>query len=115
MAFLSRTNVVTTYNLIPFKSIIDIFNNSSLYWIIINILGNICVFIPLNYFLIELCNIKKKRLLFIYSLLIVLVFELIQLTFKLGVFDIDDIILCTFGMNIFSSIYLKIKGEKYEK
>ncbi len=52
MVFFARYNVVNDYNLIPFKSISNILKNGNTYSIIINIFGNLFVFMPLEYFLI---------------------------------------------------------------
>ena len=109
MAFFARYSSVDSYNLIPFKSIIRIFQNGSLYSIIINIFGNLLVFAPLEYFLIELFNIKKFSMNLIISFVIILLVELLQYIFKVGVLDIDDLILCTFGMNVFYIVYKKLK------
>lgn len=115
MAFFARYNSVNSYNLIPFKSIIGIFQNGSLYSIIINIFGNLLVFAPLEYFMVELFNIKKFSMNLIISFIIILLVELLQYFFKVGVLDIDDLILCTFGMNLFYVIYKREKRRKNEK
>lgn len=116
MVFFARYNVVNNYNLIPFKSISNILKNGNTYSIIINIFGNLFVFMPLEYFLIELFKIRKISLNFIISFLIILLIELFQFIFKVGVLDIDDLILCTFGMMIFYvCYYLKNKEINNEK
>ena len=108
MVVFARYNSIDSYNLIPFKSIIDIFKNGTAYAIIINIFGNLLVFMPLEYFLIELFKVKKFSVNFILSFGIILLIELFQYVFKVGVLDIDDLILCTFGMIIFYIIYCKV-------
>jgi len=95
--------------LIPFKSIIEIFNNGNLYSIIINIFGNLLIFMPLEYFLIELFKLNKFSVNSIISFFIILIIEIFQLIFKVGVFDIDDLIICTLGMILFYILYKKIK------
>ena len=112
MVFFARYNVVNNYNLIPFKSISNILKNENTYSIIINIFGNLFVFIPLEYFLIELFKIRKISLNFIISFLIILLIELFQFVFKVGVLDIDDLILCTLGMMIFYVCYYLKNKEK---
>lgn len=112
MGFFARYSSVESYNLIPFKSIIEIFNNSSTYSIIINILGNLLVFMPLEYFIIELFKVNKLLINFVLSFTIILLLELAQFIFKVGVFDIDDLILCTFGMMMFYIVYNNIKKSK---
>lgn len=111
MVVFARYNSIDSYNLVPFKSIIDIFKNGTTYSIIINIFGNLLVFMPLEYFLIELFKVKKLHINFILSFGIILLIELFQYVFKVGVLDIDDLILCTFGMMIFYIIYTKIKKD----
>ena len=111
MVVFARYNIIDSYNLVPFKSIIDIFKNGTTYSIIINIFGNLLVFMPLEYFLIELFKVKKFHINFILSFGIILLIELFQYVFKVGVLDIDDLILCTFGMMIFYIIYTRIKKD----
>lgn len=111
MVVFARYNSIDSYNLVPFKSIIDIFKNGTTYGIIINIFGNLVVFMPLEYFLIELFKVKKFSINFILSFIIILLIELFQYLFKVGVLDIDDLILCTFGMMLFYIIYIKIKKD----
>ena len=111
MVIFARYNSIDSYNLIPFKSIIGILKNGTTYEVIINIFGNLLVFVPLEYFLIELFRVKKFSVNFIVSFSIILLIELFQYVFKVGVLDIDDIILCMFGMMIFYVIYKKIKNN----
>ena len=111
MVIFARYNSIDSYNLIPFKSIIGILKNGTTYEVIINIFGNLLVFVPLEYFLIELFRVKKFSVNFIVSFSIILLIELFQYVFKVGVLDIDDIILCMFGMMILYVIYKKIKNN----
>lgn len=113
MVVFARYNSINSYNLIPFKSIIDIFKNGTPYSIIINIFGNLLVFMPLEYFLIKLFKVKKFHINFILSFGIILLIELFQYVFKVGVLDIDDLIICTLGMMLFYVCYnLLIKRNK---
>ena len=113
MVIFARYNSINSYNLIPFKSIIDIFRNGTSYSIIINVFGNLLVFMPLEYFLIELFKVNKFLVNFILSFSIILLIELFQYVFKVGVLDIDDLILCTVGMMLFYICYnLLIKRNK---
>lgn len=109
MAFFARYNIIDSYNLIPFKTIINIINSCNIYSIIINIFGNLLILAPLEYFIIELFNIRKTSINIIVSFIIVLIIELLQYIFKVGVFDIDDFILCMLGMNLFYIIYNRLK------
>lgn len=111
MVVFARYNSIDSYNLIPFKSIVDIFKNGTTYEVIINIFGNLFVFMPLEYFLIELFKVKRLPINFILSFGTILLIEIFQYVFKVGVLDIDDLILCTFDMMLFYIIYTKIKKD----
>lgn len=111
MIVFARYNSIDSYDLIPFKSIVDIFKKSTTYEVIINIFGNLLVFMPLEYFLIELFKVKKFHINFILSFGIIFLIELFQYVFKVGVLDIDDLILCTFGMMIFYIVYMRIRKD----
>lgn len=81
------------------------------YTVFINLIYNILLFVPLGIF-ISFINME-----YIYKLLIITIFiilnELIQYVYKLGVFDYIDIILNIIGTCI-GYILIKIKkGEKY--
>lgn len=109
MVIFARYNIINSYNIIPFKSIIEICSKGNLYTIIINIFGNILIFMPLEYFIIELFKVEKGSLNFLISFFIILTIEIVQFIFKVGVLDIDDLILCTMGMMIFYKLYNKRK------
>ncbi len=110
MVIFARYNSISSYNLVPFKSIIDIFKNGTIYEVIINILGNLFIFMPLEYFFVELFKVKSFPINFMLSFGIILLIELFQYIFKIGVFDIDDLLLCTFGMMLFYVIYTNRKS-----
>ena len=117
MVIFARYSNITSYNIIPFASITDLIKNGSLYTIVINILGNLLIFMPLEYFIIELFKVNKFKQNLLLSFIIILTIETSQFILKIGVFDIDDIIICTFGMMIFYVIYNWLKNHirsKYE-
>ncbi|MDP5272845.1 VanZ family protein [Chengkuizengella axinellae] len=96
-----------SYNLTPFSTIkqyfyyYDHFNREI--WII-NILGNIGVFIPFGIFVPFV--LKYNLIRFMYNFIIsITCLELLQLVLKRGSFDIDDIILNSFGALIGFIIY----------
>jgi glycopeptide antibiotics resistance protein len=90
-----------SYNLVPFRTIKQyiIYRNriETQIWVK-NLFGNIILFIPLGVFG-PLLNIKLFKKTLFLEVIISLLFcvELIQLITKVGSFDIDDIILNTFG------------------
>lgn len=105
MVVFARYNSINSYNLIPFKSIIDVINKGNIYFIIINTFGNLLIFMPLEYFIIELFNVKIFKFNFAISITIILLIELLQFIFKVGVLDIDDLIMCILGMMFFYIFY----------
>lgn len=107
MSFLARYRTMTGVNLIPFKTINETLKSSSLYYLIINTLGNIFIFIPFEYFFIEFTKNKRMIINLIFIIIACTSIEIIQYVFKVGVLDIDDIILSTLGMFIFYILYTK--------
>lgn len=112
MVIFARYTSINSYNLIPFKSIIQILNHGSIYSIIINIFGNLFIFMPLEYFLIELFKVNKFKTNLLLSSVIILFIELFQFIFKVGVLDIDDFLICILGMMLFYICYHKITNNK---
>lgn len=98
------------YNVEPFKEIkrfCRMLSNGYTYKAILNLGGNIIAFIPFGTFL-PMINRKKTGFIntVILSFLFSSLIEIIQLYFKLGVFDVDDIILNTLGGLIGYLLYL---------
>ncbi len=103
------------YNFIPFKTVylyLKEVNKIGFFYFTVNIVGNIGMFFPIGlllfYFGSNLPNIKIT----IFSLIFITILELLQLIFKVGIFDIDDIILNTFGITLG---FIFMKGHIYEK
>lgn len=91
MTFLYRKGGYYHYNLLPFWSYIQFFNDKELRW---EILNNILLFIPLGTILSKL-YFRKRFLLFTLCLSILI--ELIQLITGTGLCEIDDLISNTIG------------------
>ncbi len=98
-------------NLIPFKTIKSIITSDiNLFHKVYNLIGNFIAFIPLSFFLI----VKDKKYNNILNQIMVLLplaffIEVIQLIFKVGRFDCDDIILNVGGGIIFVYLIKKLK------
>ena len=82
------------YNLIPFKVIMDIYNNHSFLYFCYQVFGNIIMFVPLGYFLSLKTSPKKVILI---SFLTTLGVEFIQGFIPYRFCEIDDIWLNTLG------------------
>lgn len=83
-------------NLIPFKSISPYLRNITEPYAFKNIIANILVFIPLGFF-ISNKNSKNVFKTVVICISVILSIECIQLLFKIGFFDVDDIILNFIG------------------
>ena len=90
-----------TYNLIPFKEIMRFYTYRDLVGIqafLLNLFGNVLAFIPFG-FMVPIVSDKNRSLLRTAGLtfLLSLFIECIQLIFRVGSFDVDDLILNTLG------------------
>lgn len=89
------------YNLVPFKEIMRFWiyrEKLGMYTVILNIAGNIAAFMPFGFFLPIISRKSRKwynttAIGFCFSFFV----ETIQLVFRVGSFDVDDIILNTTG------------------
>ncbi|MBQ9318806.1 MAG: VanZ family protein [Bacilli bacterium] len=99
-------------NISPFKTILNYIINYQKYnfsTILVNILGNIIIFMPAQYLFMKVFdNLSIKKYLLI-DFIVLIIIEFIQLITNCGVFDIDDIILNILGMSIVYYIVKKVK------
>ena len=97
----------------PFKTIISQLKYGSINEIIRNIIGNLCLFIPLSFLLIlkdnKYKNILRQTVIILPSILMT---ETLQMITNVGVFDIDDIILNYLGILLFVIIMNIVNIDK---
>jgi len=98
-------------NIIPFETIgryiRALMNGKYIKTALINLIGNIAVFIPLGYYLPHIFRrVRHFGLFLLFHTEIIVFIELIQLFTLLGVCDVDDLILNTLGGIIGYSLYL---------
>ncbi|SHJ21981.1 VanZ like family protein [Parasporobacterium paucivorans DSM 15970] len=107
------------YNLVLFKEINRFLSNVGtlgLYAVVLNIAGNILVFIPFG-LLVPVISIQKRGFLFVafmafgFSLLV----EAVQLILKIGCFDVDDLLMNTIGGCIGYLIFLVYRKISYRR
>ena len=80
---------------------------------ILNVLGNVCVFVPLGIFLPKLfAKCQNPLLTILFSFELSLCVEIIQLITKVGSFDVDDLLLNTLGGLCGFVIYTIYRGIK---
>lgn len=98
LLFLKRTSF-SAINLVPFKSIINFFDGDMLAraFALNNIMGNIVLFIPLGVYITLFNRNKKVSLNMCLVAFISVIAEIAQYLFRVGVTDIDDVILNTVG------------------
>ena len=98
-----RTDGFSTYryNLTPFAEITRYVNYADYFTLenlVTNLFGNVLVFTPVG-FLLPIFRKKKANVFYVTvaAFLLSLFIETVQLTFRIGVFDVDDLIMNTIG------------------
>ena len=84
----------------------------NLFWL--NVMGNVCVFVPFGAFLPALfLKCQKLVLVLLFSLELSLAVELVQLVTKVGSFDVDDLLLNTIGGMLGYFVYKIMARRKH--
>ena len=107
-------------NLIPYRTITNYWKvvlrwdyTSIFYHCIINLAGNVVLFIPIGYFLPRLWpGMRRFGVFLITGILSITVVELLQLVTLRGCLDVDDLILNLYGMLAGFVIYLITQKRK---
>ena len=99
---------INIVRLIPMFSTVG-FVKQTILWktIIINIFGNILMFVPFGFLGIVFTKLNNFWILILDFLFAIIILESFQYFTRLGVFDIDDVILNTVGVAIGFWIYRK--------
>lgn len=99
-----RRNIIfRDLNLVPLRRTISAWQEISYYDeasrinFYSNLYGNIALFIPIPFILISIFKFQRKITVIVAAFLISVLIEIVQFIFKLGVADIDDVILNTLG------------------
>lgn len=88
-------------------------NDAVLVHCIINLLGNVLLFIPTGLWLPKLCPKQRNFFRFFFTCLgVILLVETVQLFTLRGSFDVDDIILNLFGMMLGFILYHLTRQKK---
>lgn len=102
---------ITWYNLIPFKTITEMFSNGFNLTAFIQTFGNICMAVPYGIFIMMFTKNPKWWKYLLFALLLTLTIEFSQLFIGLSIdnmyrnIDIDDVILNVIGCYIGYTIY----------
>lgn len=105
-------------NIIPFRTILKYFIDIKQYWprfFIINIFGNIVVFMPVQYFMIKVFGKLSLKKYLLINIIMISLIEILQFVTSCGSLDVDDLILNVFGMSILYYIYIKRKSNEEVK
>jgi len=122
-----KEHIENSVNVIPFHSIdrfIYIINHYGMTsdltrFAIINLVGNVIMFIPLGYFLVVIFH-KQRNILYFFMTCFIIIgsIEVLQLLTMLGSFDVDDLLLnmvgCLIGY-LFCFVHKKIKEQKNDR
>lgn len=119
--FYGRTQMTEEYhyNLRPFKEIGRFIRHCERiggFRVFLNLGGNILGFIPMGIFLPALFRkCQKAWVAILYGFEMSLFIECLQLLFKVGSFDVDDIILNTLGVSLGYVLFLIIRKSGRRK
>lgn len=107
--FRTFVNFIPLKHLLPLKNI-RLFSWREYYDLIENVFGNIALFAPLPAFLRFLFNIKSDRAIIFIALLASTAIETLQYIIGVGIADVDDILLNTFGALLGVLAVNKLRG-----
>jgi len=101
---------VANGNYVPFKTIFNHFSGEPTWNIAIrNLGGNIILFIPLGFFVPLLRRSSTWTSVLVAALIISAVVEITQGVFRVGVVDVDDILLNVFGAIFGYGVFVGVK------
>lgn len=109
---------IANANLIPFKTILGYLLGEPTWRIAMrNLLGNVVLLIPFGFLLTSMYQKIKWVSVLLIGVFVGIILELLQVIFKSGILDIDDVILNSLGVIIGYLLFIFIYGifKKYYK
>lgn len=107
------------YNLEAFQEIKRAwycFQTGNMQYFFLNVVMNVAAFAPFGFFLPIISTRHKKFIsVFLLSLELTLAIESLQLFFKVGIFDVDDIIMNTLGGVIGYLVYYIVRNMERKR
>ena len=104
------------YNLVPLKEITRYFRyyrTLGMPLFLINIVGNMVAFMPFGFFLPIISRRSRKWYNTVsFGLIFSLILEALQLIFKVGSFDVDDMLLNTVGAGLGFLVYRTVQRTR---
>ncbi|MBP9757314.1 MAG: VanZ family protein [Candidatus Pacebacteria bacterium] len=105
-------------NFVPFKTIIPyLFGFKGLVIAGINLVGNIALLVPVGFIVPLIYRGLTRKTLLVLAVASGLIIEILQVILRVGMFDIDDVLLNALGVLIgylAHSIYAKLMASKYK-
>jgi glycopeptide antibiotics resistance protein len=105
-------------NWLPIKGLIDNYRNlnpaypRAEYHFYANLLGNVLLFVPFSVILLRFYRIKSRIMILLAAVLFSMSIEATQYSFRLGVADIDDVLLNFLGAIVGMVFYCFLKRIK---
>ncbi len=117
--FSSDREISRTLAIIPFQSIMKYYNSGVLWASVLNVIGNIVIFIPFGIYLTLYTKNKTLKKATFITLVTSLSVEVVQYVLDIGIADIDDIILNVIGgvvgVLVYKILRLILKQDKNVK
>lgn len=83
--------------------------------LVVNLIGNIIMFVPFGFLGWIIPKFKNLKTLLFSFLSVLILVEALQYFTRLGVFDLDDLLLNSFGLCIGFWLSKKLDSEKHQK
>ncbi len=107
--FGSDRDISRTLAIIPFQSIMKYYNSGNLWASVLNVIGNVVIFIPFGVYLKLYTKNKSSKKAITTVFWTSLIVEVVQFVLDIGIADIDDIILNAIGGIIGVWVYNLLK------
>jgi glycopeptide antibiotics resistance protein len=97
-------------NFVPFKSIVPLLSGQGNQLIaMVNLFGNIIPFMPIGFLAPLVVPPLSWQKALVLGVATGLTFEVMEVVFRVGIFDVDDIILNAFGVTIGYGLFVMLK------
>jgi glycopeptide antibiotics resistance protein len=103
------------YNLVLFREIRRFYRHREVVgfkWFFMNVFGNVIAFMPFGMLMPRLARRQNWFFITLMALELSFVVEVLQLVFRLGCFDVDDLFLNTLGGFLGYLVYYVLDGSK---
>ncbi|WP_226671442.1 VanZ family protein [Metabacillus litoralis] len=105
---------VIAYNLVPFTTIQGYFSTFTGFSLTDQFIGNILAFLPFGFLIVFIIPRSSLMRILIYTFVLSFGIECLQILFRVGAFDVDDLLLNTVGGVIGYVFSLLFQTKKIE-